>query len=210
MKETIPKTQKRVLLTAEKLFAKYGFAGTSIRQLTREAHVSLSAIHYHYGSKRGLFIALMRYRIGHLDQERLKMLDAAKDKAGTRPIKLETLVRAIMSPVAKRLKEGSKSKDFMILLGRVFNESPELKKEIFHNYFLKTSERFISAFHHTLPHYSKRDIYWQFHLMISTLTGALAQPDRLTMISKGTCKPDDPDDMIERMIRFVVGGFRII
>ena len=47
-------TRRRILDTAERQFALHGFAGTSLRGITREAGVNVAAIHYHYGSKERL------------------------------------------------------------------------------------------------------------------------------------------------------------
>jgi AcrR family transcriptional regulator len=44
-------TKERILDAAERLFAERGFAGTSLRSVTKQAGVNLAAIHYHFGAK---------------------------------------------------------------------------------------------------------------------------------------------------------------
>jgi len=51
-------TRKAVLKAAEKLFAKSGFAGTSMRDISRASRVSQPLIHHHFGSKNGLYTAV--------------------------------------------------------------------------------------------------------------------------------------------------------
>ncbi|MDO5114603.1 MAG: TetR/AcrR family transcriptional regulator [Synergistaceae bacterium] len=53
-------TSKKILDAARGLIAEKGYANVSMRDVAREAGVALSQINYHYKSKDGLFIALIR------------------------------------------------------------------------------------------------------------------------------------------------------
>lgn len=53
-------TKNRILDTAEKLFAKQGFAATSLRAIIKEADVNTASVHYHFGSKEGLIEAVLK------------------------------------------------------------------------------------------------------------------------------------------------------
>jgi len=53
-------TRERLLKAASKLFAERGFAGVSTREIARVAKVNPAAIHYHFGSKKGLYIAVVK------------------------------------------------------------------------------------------------------------------------------------------------------
>lgn len=48
-----------LLSSARGLFARRGFDGTSVRAITREAGTNLGAVTYHFGSKRGLYAAVL-------------------------------------------------------------------------------------------------------------------------------------------------------
>ena len=49
----------RIMETAIRLFAQKGFNAVGVRELAREAGVNLSMINYFYGSKKGLFRAIL-------------------------------------------------------------------------------------------------------------------------------------------------------
>ena len=51
--------QSRVLDIAEELFAEQGYAATSVRELAARAGVNPALVHYYFGSKRKLLIAVM-------------------------------------------------------------------------------------------------------------------------------------------------------
>lgn len=50
--------RERVLRAAERLFARRGFAGTSMRDLAKASGVSQALIHHHFGTKRELYNAV--------------------------------------------------------------------------------------------------------------------------------------------------------
>src|SRR2546430_14347990 len=69
--EAKPDTKQRILDSAERLFAEYGFAGVSLRAIIADAKVNLAAIHYHYRSKEALFDAVILRRLEPINRERL-------------------------------------------------------------------------------------------------------------------------------------------
>lgn len=52
-------TRAALLAAGRELFAKKGFDGTSVREITSEAGANLGAITYHFGSKRALYGAVL-------------------------------------------------------------------------------------------------------------------------------------------------------
>lgn len=58
-------TKDQLLHIAGDLFANYGFEAVSTRQIAEKAGVKLSAIHYHYGSKKNLYSAALTYAVEH-------------------------------------------------------------------------------------------------------------------------------------------------
>ena len=53
-------TSDRLLTAATDLFARRGFHGTSIREIAERAGANVASGHYHYGSKRGLYLQVLR------------------------------------------------------------------------------------------------------------------------------------------------------
>jgi AcrR family transcriptional regulator len=56
-------TRKRLVESAERLFAEHGVGSVSIREVNRDAGLAPSAVHYHFGSKEALLNAV----VGRLD-----------------------------------------------------------------------------------------------------------------------------------------------
>jgi len=59
-------TKDRLLAAAAALFAERGFHGTKIRDIAARAKVNLAAGHYHYGSKKALYLAVLRAQFAEI------------------------------------------------------------------------------------------------------------------------------------------------
>src|SRR5512132_597406 len=55
-----PATKARVLRAATELFAERGFHGTKVRDIAERAGANVAAGHYHFGSKRDLYVEVLR------------------------------------------------------------------------------------------------------------------------------------------------------
>src|SRR5205085_6618416 len=53
-------TSDRLLAAATDLFASRGFHATSIREIAERAGANVASAHYHYGSKKGLYLHVLR------------------------------------------------------------------------------------------------------------------------------------------------------
>ena len=56
-----PETSVSLLEAAKKVLRQNGYAGLSTRDVAMAASVPLSQIHYHFGSKQGMVLALFEY-----------------------------------------------------------------------------------------------------------------------------------------------------
>jgi AcrR family transcriptional regulator len=61
-----PETSTTVLEAAKKVLRQNGYSGLSTRDVAAAAGVPLSQIHYHFGSKQGMVLALFEYLNGQL------------------------------------------------------------------------------------------------------------------------------------------------
>jgi AcrR family transcriptional regulator len=54
-----------ILDVAERVFAEKGFDGASTRLISGEAGVNMAMLSYYFGSKEGLFLAIIERKISH-------------------------------------------------------------------------------------------------------------------------------------------------
>ena len=59
-------TRKRLIAAASELFAERGFHATTARDIARRAGVNLAAGHYHYGSKKDLYLEVLQAQFAEI------------------------------------------------------------------------------------------------------------------------------------------------
>jgi AcrR family transcriptional regulator len=72
-----PDVRKALLEAAKKVLRRDGYSGFSTREVAEQARVPLSQIHYHFGSKTGLVLALLEHLTAELLARQRTMFDDA-------------------------------------------------------------------------------------------------------------------------------------
>ncbi len=70
-----PDVRKALLEAAKKVLRRDGYAGLSTREVAEQAGAPLSQIHYHFGSKTGLVLALYEHQNNELLSRQRAMFD---------------------------------------------------------------------------------------------------------------------------------------
>ena len=201
-------TKARILTAAEHLFTSRGFSGVTMREVARRASTNVASAHYHFGSKEGLVIEMLRHRIAPINAERLRLLDEAKHQSGGKPLKPIVIFTALLLPIGQAAT-GSKGPDsrFMQLVGRSFTEPASFLEKVHRRLFQELSDIFMVELRRSHPDAQEEDLFWNLHFVVATMLGALANHRRLAPFSGGLCKDKDVAEMIQRLIVFAVGGF---
>lgn len=202
--------KQRILDAAERLFARHGFYGISIRDITEAAGVDVALVSYHFGNKRELFTAVFQRRAELLNPERLAMLEEVRRAALPGVPTLESIVNAFTHPLLERSARGGPGwKSYFALVAQV-NNSPEFGPVLMTQHFDPLVERFIAVLREALPGCSAREIYWGYQFLTGALTLTFAETGRIDKLSGGLCKSADLDSVHERLAPFVAAGFRAL
>ncbi|MGO9512184.1 MAG: TetR family transcriptional regulator [Steroidobacteraceae bacterium] len=200
----------RILDAAERLFARHGFYGVSVRDITQAAEVDVALVSYHFGGKRELFAAVFQRRAELLNPERLAMLEDVRRAALPGTPTLEEIVNAFTYPLLERSARGGPGwKSYFALVAQV-NNSPEWGPILMTQYFDPLVEKFIAVLREALPGCTAREIYWGYQFLTGALTLTFAETGRIDRLSGGLCKSSDLDSVHERLAPFVAAGFRAL
>lgn len=105
----------RLLAAAAACFANKGYSGTTVRDITTRAGCNVSAVTYHFGGKRKVYLAVFEERLSDLTRHRV---DALEDLLrGTTPALervIETFAMAFLDP----LRGNERGRETMLLLLR--------------------------------------------------------------------------------------------
>jgi AcrR family transcriptional regulator len=200
----------RILDAAERLFARHGFYGVSVRDITKAADVDVALVSYHFGGKRELFAAVFQRRAEELNPERLAMLENVRRNALPGTPALVDIVYAFTYPLLERSARGGPGwKSYFALLAQV-NNSPEWGPVLMTKHFDPLVEKFIAVLREALPGCAAREIYWGYQFLTGALTLTFAETGRLDRLSGGLCKSSDLDSVHERLAPFVAAGFQAL
>ena len=144
-------TKQKILDAAEKLFARRGFHGVSIRDITSAAGVDVALSNYHFGPKKNLLAAVLERRAQILNDERLHMLAEAKRLAAPKAASAEAVINAFTYPLNNRSARGGPGwKSYFALVAQI-NNSPEWGGVMMSQYFDHVVHVFIEALGDVFP-----------------------------------------------------------
>ena len=197
-------TRRRIIDAAQMLFAKNGYSGVSMRQITMRAKANVASIHYHLGSKEQLLLEVLRRGAGPLVEKRNENLRALE-----RPYKLEDVIRAFVSPIfGDEVKSSAKQLIFGELRARLMFENSNLVERMLSELFDDSTVRFVEALCECLPDLPERDIYFRFHYLLGAMTYTMSGLNRVNALSGGRYDPAKGPGSLDQLVAFLTAGFR--
>jgi AcrR family transcriptional regulator len=207
-------TRERLLDAAEQIFAERGFEGASMRAVTQAAGSSVSAANYHFGSKEALLRETLLRRVGPLNERRLARLDALEEKAGGRPLEVETIVEAFLRPVfEEHVASVDATNRFRQVAARIYSDPPGVVATMKRDLFGPIVTRFVGALSAALPEKSREEIELGFQLTVGVMVHVISGHLVTTPLSEdGGCEcwtsRLSDESVLEQMIAYVVAGLR--
>jgi len=200
-----PTTRTSLLDAAELLITERGFARASVRAITEAANANVAAVNYHFGSKLELIKAVIERRIGPLNAERLRRLEACE--AGGE-VTLEAVVEAFVAPAIADARAESHRQRLARLLGMAFSQPSSELRAVMLQQFRPVIDRFVPVLIELLPDVSQEQIYWRVHFMIGALAFTIGLGDIVEAYSDGRCDASDMDSISRQLVEFLTAGFR--
>jgi AcrR family transcriptional regulator len=196
-------TKQRLLDAATRLLVERGYGAVSIRAVTRAAGLSVSAAHYHFGSKEALIREAVRSRIRPLTRERLARLDAL-ERSG-RP-SVEAVVEAFLAPAVEfSAGLGDAALSYRRLPASLHFVPMETVRELYEHVFGDQVERFLRALSRALPDRDQRDLALAFQLCIGAMVHATGGRAESFLGAAGAL---EHERLLPCLVRFVSQGIR--
>ena len=197
-------TRERILGVAETLFARHGFAGASLRQVTTAAKVNLAAVNYHFGSKESLIEEVFRRRLDELNRHRLAALAVTHANPGRQ---LEDVLDAFIRPALEQSMDSAGGAAFVRVLARAYAEHDERLRKFLSDNYGHVLREFATAFALLLPHLRKDELYWRLDIVAGALTYAMA--DFGMIKRKGdVSEQSHREQAAQHLVRFAAAGLR--
>ena len=201
-------TKIRILDAAEKLFARHGFEGTSLRTLTGAAGVNLAAVNYHFGSKEVLIKAVIERRLMPLNKVRLERLQKIKDKidAGSGMPDIKEILLAFIEPTFEFRKSGKGVQDFVTLISRSFSDPKDNVRKLFQDMMEPVFQLLFRLLCEALPALPQNIVYWRLNFMLGAMAYAMSMSQMCQLIPDGFVLKAESVPLAEQFVNFVANG----
>ena len=196
----------RILSSAEEVFARFGFDGTSIREVARRADVPVALISYHFGGKDGLYRAIFEARFPILSEQRMAGLRLA-DLEQDLDRKLDLILKSLLMPIL-RLRVAEHGSHFGMLLARELSDPAAAERGVVRDLADPVAEAVIVRLRDALPQRSLAEIHWLFQVVIGTLVWVLSDAGRIGRLSEGAADPDDSERTAGYILELLLNGIR--
>jgi AcrR family transcriptional regulator len=126
-------TREKIIKAASRAFARDGYEGASIRAIVADAEVNQAAINYHFGSKEGLYRAVLQTALRALMSDD----DAPKADKLSREAALRRFVRGQLRPMTAR--------DELSDYARIFNWETLRPSPVFRKFMAREVAPFLAG-----------------------------------------------------------------
>ena len=210
-----PKAQRReeattrILDAAERLFARDGLHGTTLKAVAAEAGVDTALVHYYFEDKTDLFSQAFGRRAEVANRMRLDSLDRYEAECGD-AMTVRGAIEAFLRPMFVLLDKGDPGwLSYAALVAQV-NNTPAWGGDAMHQHFDPVIHRFIGVLRRISPETPERQLFWFYHLLSGALTLSLAQTGRIDALSGGRCRSNEMLAICDAMSAVFAGGFDVI
>jgi AcrR family transcriptional regulator len=110
-------TRRRLVEAASEAFAEHGILNASLVEVTRRAgQRNRGAVHYHFGSREGLLVAVLEQHAEFLAQREGELLARAR---ATPDDDLTSVLEAIVRPAVELAETGPSGRQYLVIVGEL-------------------------------------------------------------------------------------------
>jgi AcrR family transcriptional regulator len=175
---------------AELLFARWGYTGVSVRDVTDLAGRRLADVTYYFGSKQNLYFEVLKRRAAPLGEARVAALEACDREECTAVAYIGGWVDAYLDPPLKLLALQDPGWDnYFRLIAQVAYS--RLWPDTFTTFYNVTAERFMASLEARFPGAAPATIQHCFLMLTATTMYSLARTGRVETLAKPAFRSDD-------------------
>lgn len=194
-------TSHKILAAAERLFAVQGFGQTTLRQITKAAHVNLAAVNYHFSNKECLYREVLVRHLQPLNAARLAKLQTAQTEAGGEPVALPLLLRIFFEPFFELGQDSTGGGHHLIrIIARSLVEPLPFLDDLLHEIYHPVTARFAHAFRRHVPGIPPKDFLWRISFIVGAMHHTLATVDRMDKLTLGICRNNEHAEAMSRLV----------
>jgi AcrR family transcriptional regulator len=192
-----------ILVAANHHFAHHGFRGASLRDIARDAQVSLTLLNHHFGSKYQLLSAVIDSHRKMLDERASALLQLVT--AGPGRFTVQDLVQ-VWIRIGFETAAQANGENFLRLMARVIDDPSEESAQVVREKLDDAALVFIDALQICYPKASRRAAASAYIYVSASLLKFLVGSKRLFRLAQAASPDDTSNDDQARLTRFLVAG----
>lgn len=200
-------TRLALIYAAERLFAEQGLQRTSLRQINLEAgQRNESAIHYHFGSREAVILAILELRTRPVNEVRLQMLSAARTRAGDAPLSSYALAEVMVLPLAQSISASAEGNHYIRFLTQLSLDRA-MRQRVSGGPHDTAVVQCVKEFGRSKPYYPSQVVRQRFVAASFLMNRMLAIVEEIMQTKKGRGAALDHDVRIANVVDMMVGVF---
>lgn len=121
-------TRRRLVEAATEAFAEHGVFTASLVDITRRAgQRNRGAVHYHFGSRDGLIVAVVDQHAAFLARREGELLELARNRPDD---DLTAVVEAIVRPAVELSETGTDGRRYLVIIGQLVEEYDRVHPDV--------------------------------------------------------------------------------
>jgi AcrR family transcriptional regulator len=117
-----PNARERILATATEIFLNNGFDSVSVREITEAAEVNVALVNYYFGSKRNLYLEVLKQKFALAAKEKLQSLQQLEQMT---ELQVRDVIAAYVELYLGSEEKVQASQNFLKLIARQFSEDDD-------------------------------------------------------------------------------------
>ena len=193
---------------AERLFARNGFYGVSVRDITSSADVRLASVNYYFETKEKLYFEVLARRADYIVKERARRLDNLDFDSMTDSEAIAAIVRLISSPIQEKVMSGDVGWRAYLSVLAHYSSSPltDDKEAPPMNDYDRYSLKLIAALRRYTVDDSEQKAQHAFQFITGSSLMIFANNGRLNTLSNNKYRSDDYPALYKDGMEFMIGG----
>lgn len=203
-------TAQSIVRAAEILFAENGFAETTVRQITTKAEVNLAAINYHFGSKKGLVLAVAEKFLVPLCHHVEAALDERLHASESR-VSLEEALEIMMRAFLLVNQDNHQALPvFMRLLDLAYMKNQEDLRDFLVERYGQRLSQLVRLIREDAAPMEDDEFHWRLHFLLGSITFTLSNYQTIRALEKKEflCGDAEVEQTLHRMIPVLAAGFQ--
>ena len=188
------------------MFGRHGYEATTARKIAQEAGVPAGLINYHFGSKEGLYRAVLKSRAPTIYDRRIVGLQLARSEPDL-DRRVELVVKALIIPMLG-LRGDPDGAAFGRILWRELVDSSSEGQDLFQELLDPIARMMIDALGECFPDWTAAEVNWAYHTLLGAMMIVMMDSGRIARLSGGAANSDDYEAAATHIVAILTAGLR--